>query len=126
LKTLFTYVLFFALAFKPIYTIGYISYFELNIDYIVETYCVNKAQPKLQCNGQCHLAKQLNKVTNSDSKTPYANLISETILPVYFQKTTFNFEGFFDLTKNKVNSYKYIIKKYTSPLNKVVPPPKLS
>jgi hypothetical protein len=35
--------------------------------YIAQTYCINKARPKLNCNGKCHLAKQLNKVSETDS-----------------------------------------------------------
>ena len=38
---------------------GQYSYYQLNIDYIIETYCVNKDKPVLQCNGKCHLSKQL-------------------------------------------------------------------
>lgn len=38
----------------------YIEY-ALNQDYIAEFLCINKDQPKLQCNGKCHLAKQIEK-----------------------------------------------------------------
>jgi hypothetical protein len=53
--------------------LGYVAYFELNIDYIIETYCVNKEKPQLQCNGKCHLAKQLTLVAadTEDYNTTY-------------------------------------------------------
>lgn len=35
--------------------------FVLNQDYIVEFLCINKNKPQLQCNGKCHLVKQLEK-----------------------------------------------------------------
>lgn len=38
----------------------YVEYL-LNQDYISEFLCVNKDQPKLQCNGKCYLVKQLEK-----------------------------------------------------------------
>jgi len=31
----------------------------INKEYIAQNYCVNKAKPKLKCNGKCHLKKQL-------------------------------------------------------------------
>ncbi|WP_426490917.1 hypothetical protein [Hymenobacter sp. 102] len=37
---------------------------------ITQLFCVNKARPRLQCNGKCHLRKQLRKATDADSKTP--------------------------------------------------------
>lgn len=39
-------------------TVLYFNY-EINKDFITEEYCENKERPELQCNGQCHLAKQL-------------------------------------------------------------------
>lgn len=38
----------------------YVEY-VLNQDYIAEFLCINKDKPQLQCNGKCHLAKQLEK-----------------------------------------------------------------
>ncbi|MBC9797146.1 hypothetical protein IBL28_14305 [Sinomicrobium sp. FJxs] len=33
----------------------------INEDYIAEYFCVNKERPELKCNGQCYLAKLLEK-----------------------------------------------------------------
>ncbi|MGD1848103.1 MAG: hypothetical protein ACFB10_22130 [Salibacteraceae bacterium] len=33
----------------------------VNIERIIEQFCVNKDKPMTTCNGQCHLAKQLKK-----------------------------------------------------------------
>lgn len=65
---------------------GYVAYFELNIDYIVETYCVNKEKPQLQCNGKCHLATQLASNTSNSSTNSYLNTLFEAFIPVYFQE----------------------------------------
>ncbi len=46
--------------------VGNVLYYQLNIDYIIETYCVNKEKPELQCNGKCHLAKQLSVTKTTD------------------------------------------------------------
>ena len=38
----------------------YVEY-VLNQDYIIEFLCINKDKPELQCNGKCHLVKELEK-----------------------------------------------------------------
>ncbi|TWO33707.1 hypothetical protein E1J38_002725 [Seonamhaeicola sediminis] len=38
----------------------YVEY-VLNQDYIAEFLCINKDKPELQCNGKCHLAKEIKK-----------------------------------------------------------------
>ncbi len=43
----------------------------LNQDYIAEFLCINKDKPKLQCNGKCHLAKQLE---NQNENKPFTAL----------------------------------------------------
>ena len=43
----------------------YVEYI-LNQDYITEFLCINKDQPKLQCNGNCHLVKQLEKQQDNE------------------------------------------------------------
>lgn len=39
--------------------------FYTNQKYIAENFCVNKAKPKMNCNGKCQLSK---KITNEDNK----------------------------------------------------------
>lgn len=46
----------------------YIEY-ALNQDYIAEFLCINKDKPKLACDGKCHLAKQLEKQQENDTKS---------------------------------------------------------
>ncbi|NJX13965.1 hypothetical protein [Tamlana crocina] len=70
---------------RPLYNIGYVAYFELNLDYIIETYCINKEEPELKCNGKCHLATQLMGNVSDNDETPYVNSIFEAFVPVYFQ-----------------------------------------
>ena len=74
---------------------GYIAYFELNVDYIIETYCVNKEKPELKCNGKCHLATQLStSTTDTSNQAPYLNTLFETFVPVYFQAYQFDLKVF--------------------------------
>lgn len=48
---------------------GSIAYFQLNRDYIAKNLCVNKDKPKLNCNGQCYLAKQLKATEEKEKKS---------------------------------------------------------
>lgn len=53
----------FALFLKPI--IPVLDYI-INYDYIANVLCVNKAKPQLQCNGKCHLMKELAKESENE------------------------------------------------------------
>lgn len=102
------------------------AYFELNIDYIIETYCENKAEPKLQCNGQCHLAKQLitTPVTDSSDKTSIVNTLYETFLPVYYQDYKTGFSTLADI--NLAQNIWHYSNTYSNTFNSnLVPPPKV-
>ncbi len=43
----------------------------VNYEYISKVLCINKAKPKLNCNGKCHLMKELAKT--SESETPISS-----------------------------------------------------
>lgn len=44
--------------------------YHLNKSYITENFCVNKAKPEMQCNGKCHLKKELKESEEDASKNP--------------------------------------------------------
>jgi hypothetical protein len=44
----------------------YVNY-EINLDYIVQTFCVNKNDPSKHCDGKCHLIKQLQEEEKQES-----------------------------------------------------------
>ena len=57
-----------ALFLKPILPV--LDYI-INYDYIANVLCENKAKPQLQCNGKCHLMKELAK--ESENEKPLSN-----------------------------------------------------
>lgn len=88
IKAYYAILLFVCLGVKPFYTIGYVSYYELNIDYIVEKYCVNKSKPQFKCNGKCHLAKKLSLTSTLKTKSTEQSISSslhEAFFPVYYE-----------------------------------------
>lgn len=86
LSLLFVYTL----NFKSVITLHYF----LNKAEITELFCINKEKPKLECNGKCHLAKELVKVDNEKSENPISNRALQlnfeitTILPEHNLLTT--------------------------------------
>jgi len=38
----------------------------VNYEYITKVLCVNKAKPKMKCNGKCHLMKELAKAAENE------------------------------------------------------------
>jgi hypothetical protein len=55
---------------------------------ITQLFCVNKDKPMLHCNGKCHLAKQLRKASDSESKAPgagFAKVKYDVVVPLLFR-----------------------------------------
>lgn len=52
-----------------------------NYDYIVNTLCENKDRPELECNGKCHLSKELAKEVGADDNNPRNSKTSKTEIP---------------------------------------------
>ena len=44
--------------------------YQVNKTRITRLFCVNKARPRLHCNGKCYLAQQLRKATGGHDKAP--------------------------------------------------------
>src|SRR5690606_923264 len=48
--------------------------FELNQQYIIEYFCVNKDKPMLHCDGKCYLAKKLKEAEEKEKKSEKESL----------------------------------------------------
>ena len=71
---------------RPMYYVGQVAYHEINLDYIIENFCINKEKPELKCNGKCHLAKQLQVVSKNDKNSDIVVNISASFYPIYFSE----------------------------------------
>lgn len=120
LKKIALYILLIAFSFRPIYYVSNVLYYQLNIDYIIENYCVNKEKPELQCNGKCHLAKQLavvNTSTDDDSSKAIINLF-ESFFPVFSQQSFYKevnvvqFLTYREIDTFYTQNYKYKFESY--------------
>jgi len=55
--------------------------FYMNQNEIIEEFCENKAKPELNCNGNCHLSKELNKQVDNVSCQEKNQLSLSVFLP---------------------------------------------
>ena len=76
-------------------------------DYIKNELCINLDKPEMQCNGKCHLKKELAKVSNSEKDTEKNQYASVEHSLVFFQKIKINTFGFFPKRLNKKINYSY-------------------
>lgn len=61
---LFFLCLYTLVLFKPLFP--FIDY-ALNKEYIAKNLCENRNKPKMNCNGKCHLMKQVQKASSEDN-----------------------------------------------------------
>ncbi|AMA49650.1 hypothetical protein B0A78_05150 [Flavobacterium columnare NBRC 100251 = ATCC 23463] len=88
MKGLYT-ILAFLILLRPVMPV--IDY-VVNYNYIAEVLCVNKDKPTLECNGKCHLMKELAKVSETEKPTPdKKNNLSERY-EILFCQSIFEFE----------------------------------
>lgn len=62
--------------------------FAVNQQALSAQHCVNKARPRLHCNGKCYLTRQLRRAENAPLKAPASTLAKatlEVVAPPYFR-----------------------------------------
>jgi hypothetical protein len=92
----------------------YVS-FKLNQDFISKTLCINRAKPKLHCNGKCQLMKKLKQVEKEEQKQLPQGL-KEKLEVIYIQEiTSFKFSTDFSASEEKLkynHSNSQVYSKY--------------
>lgn len=99
---------------RPAYFAGYLMYYETHLSEIIEKYCVNKDKPELQCNGKCHLAKELSVLSENTDNQDATSVSVIAFFPVYFHEITeaykpLNFIEILDSYKDYTCTYKYLL-----------------
>jgi hypothetical protein len=88
---------------KPVFPV--IDY-AVNYDYISKVLCINKAKPKLQCNGKCQLMKELAKA--AETETPISSnkkTASQELEVLFFEEIKlFKITSTYFYKKQKVNN----------------------
>ena len=98
----FLFVAFF-MVLRPIIPI--VDY-GINYNFIVKELCENKEKPELQCNGKCHLAKELAKASENEKPISQEKKHQTSEIEVlYFNHLAdYNFTSVFYFSQHKINS----------------------
>lgn len=88
-------------------------HFKLNQKYIEANYCINKAQPELNCHGKCELKKEIQETTN-DNPLGFTSIYQEIkLIKIEFFTFKILSEKRFRKEKNKIlskpNHYRFSI-----------------
>ena len=80
--------------------------YVVNYEYISKVLCVNKAKPKLQCNGKCHLMKELAKTSESEAPISSDKKMAPQQFEVLFLEEikSFKIASIYYYEKQKTNS----------------------
>ena len=99
--------------------------YNLNKDFIAQNLCVNKAKPKLHCNGKCQMMKKLAEEEKQNSTSNTSNTIKikvqETVFCDKINKPTFPQLTYAAPSYNEEPA----LLKYTSPISSIFHPPAL-
>ncbi|GAA4274937.1 hypothetical protein GCM10022258_42330 [Aquimarina gracilis] len=86
--------------------ISTVMYYQLNIDYIVEKYCVNKERPRLNCNGKCYLMSQMKAKTQPGNKKSDTIIITEAFIPLFFQENNIQIKNTNPILSEQIQNWK--------------------
>ena len=98
--------------------------YVVNYEYISKVLCINKAKPKLECNGKCQLMKEMAKA--SESETPISSnkkIASHEVEILFFEEIkSFKIASIYFVKKQIVNNIYSDLYSYLNS-NSVFRPP---
>ncbi len=104
MRIVFSFLLFMTFAIRPAMEISTVLYYQLNIDTIIDKYCVNKERPRLNCNGKCYLISQMKAQKQPSTKNLNTIIITEAFIPLFYQENNFRLKDIlftnFEVTHN--------------------------
>lgn len=105
--------------------LGIVAYYQINKGFITANFCINKAKPKLQCNGKCYLAKKLKKAQENEEKQ--ASLVNSFEQNIYLEPLQlFVLQPIAVQDPTIDNHFYYSESQFTSPTFSIIQPPKLN
>ena len=91
--------------------------FSLNQEEIAQTHCENKAKPKMHCEGNCYLKKEIDKENNDKSPLNAKEKFEVLFFAEVKKWRTLVF------TEEPINSFIYKEVQYTEPNFFIIHPP---
>ena len=92
------------------------SAFKLNQDFIAKVLCINKERPKLKCDGNCYLNKELKKNNGDDRKANINFPINKQEQKInFFTRKLASNKNYYKTTNKQISKneilYSYLIVK---------------
>lgn len=101
-----------------------ITNYIVDYDYISQVLCINKEEPELQCNGKCHLNKELNKAESSEDNDSKNNSRTNLEIGITYFLNTQEETHISQLLSLEKNNY-YYTEFYSTPfINSFDKPPR--
>jgi hypothetical protein len=99
--------------------------FELRKDFIIKNLCENRFKPQLKCNGQCYLAKKLNKIAedNATKETQKQSQSLKKIMEEVFETTPLFSYDLMVKNRSTKSIYSYQLAHYQSITFSIFHPP---
>jgi hypothetical protein len=98
----------------------------VNYDYISEVLCINKDNIELECNGKCHLKKEISKSLDNDDEGKTSSTIAYEILLSHFIPSQSIIVEFKELVRTfGIPNFLYTREYSFSFLNTIFHPPQL-
>ena len=97
--------------------------YEVNTSYIIENFCQNIDKPELECNGKCHLKKQIEADSEQKSDTPASP--TETLLLVLAINDIPSLDLTFSGSDQNSGNSLYLEGEYSNPLQSIFHPPQV-
>lgn len=112
----------YAINFKSVLTFNYF----FNQTEITELFCINKEKPKLECNGKCHLATQINQVEDTNDEIPFSQQTVNYNLEIYPIVVDVDFDAEATSTELQKNQSIFITRSLSKGYHSILsPPPKV-
>ena len=70
MKITTSYIVLLFYSIQLFHSTGIFINFKINQDYITKVLCINREKPDMECNGQCHLKKEIRKSEKQQEKAP--------------------------------------------------------
>ena len=113
LSRFISFTLILALSFKCQVKLGLLTYYSVNIEYIIKELCENKDKPELNCKGKCFLKKKMAQADESEKKTN--EIFKQIEFPAFIPNSTLTLslksielENRYALVNNLYNYQNYI------------------
>ena len=108
-----------SLSFQCLIKLGLISYYSLNIEYIIKELCENKDKPELNCKGKCYLKKKMGEADKAEKQA--SEILKQIEFPVFIPHSNLSLNTEYILVENSAPELKNLYSH--TPNIKIFHPP---